>query len=82
MIDTPCEVRCCICRSWMDWHKRYGREGCCCSKECFREFGLRQARSILGKPSLGDGHTMTLSEVKDAAAIFTAASESLRKEQP
>lgn len=46
---TPCEIRCCICGQEMDWHKRYGRETCCCSRECFKEFEWRRALSIMGK---------------------------------
>ena len=46
---SVCEVHCCICRAAMDWMKRYGRTGCCCCRECYREFQWRETLSIMGK---------------------------------
>jgi hypothetical protein len=44
-----CFVYCCICNAEMDWHKRYGREGCCCGQDCHQEFEWRRTLSILNK---------------------------------
>jgi hypothetical protein len=46
---SRCDVLCCICKTPLDWHKRYGREGCCCSRECHDEFEWRRTLAIMGK---------------------------------
>jgi len=33
----------------MNGMKRYGRNGCCCDEECYREWNWREALSIVGK---------------------------------
>lgn len=46
---SECEVYCSICRGVMDWQRRYGREACCCSRECYREFEWRRTLSVMGR---------------------------------
>lgn len=43
------KVRCSICGEVMDWMRRYGREGCQCSKRCNDEFEWRRTLAILDK---------------------------------
>jgi len=43
-------VKCCICQSSMDYNRRYGREACTCSKECYKEFQRRYAEMIVNQP--------------------------------
>lgn len=42
-------VLCCICSQPFTLKNQYGRDGCACSKECYREFDWRRTLSIMGK---------------------------------
>lgn len=45
---------CCVCKTEFDWHARYGRDGCCCSKQCYGDFNLRYAISLgIQRPTPG-----------------------------
>lgn len=46
---TVLPVFCMICRAELNYHRRYGREGCACSRDCYQQFELRRARTILGQ---------------------------------
>lgn len=50
IVATRLDCRCSICGCDMDYENRYGREACCCSKDCWQEFDWRFTLSILGKP--------------------------------
>ena len=65
MMNTPMEVRCCVCTQPMDWNKRYGREACCCSRECYGEFQWRRSLSICGEAYRPVDHTHMLPQEGD-----------------
>lgn len=44
-----CILFCNVCRQEFDWHKGYGLDIRCCSKECFKEADWRRTLSILGE---------------------------------
>lgn len=48
-VFSVCDVKCCVCGRAMDWMRRYGREGCSCSRACHQEFEWRRTLAILGK---------------------------------
>jgi hypothetical protein len=51
MPTTVCKVRCCVCSTTFDWHRRCAEVGgCCCDSECGREFEWRYKLSVEGKP--------------------------------
>lgn len=47
---AKCEVRCCICLAAFNFMTRYGRDGACCSKECWRELEWRRTLAVMGTP--------------------------------
>lgn len=49
-MSSPLTCYCSICRSEMLFENRYGRDACCCGKDCWQEFDWRLTLSILGKP--------------------------------
>lgn len=51
---TPCNVKCIICGVRIDWHRSYGRDAACCSKDCYDEFDWRRVLSNLNKPYYPD----------------------------
>ncbi len=48
MTDVICY--CSICKTEMKFEARYGRDACCCSKDCWTEFDWRLTLGILNKP--------------------------------
>lgn len=59
MISSPLNCYCSICRSKMDWRLKYGQEGCCCCKTCWKEFNWRQVLSTMGEPYRPDPEIYT-----------------------
>ncbi len=43
------QVFCSICKAEFDGMKHYGREGSCCSRECYDEWEWRRTLAIMGK---------------------------------
>lgn len=61
---SPLKCYCSICRTEMKWEDRYGRESCCCSRDCWQEFDWRLTLSILNKPYRPDPKRLSDAEAK------------------
>jgi len=59
---TPLLLKCPVCGHEHDWHRGYGRDIRCCSKDCYAEADWRRCLSILGKPYYPDPRRVKAAE--------------------